>query len=61
MEEIKKDPGLYFAFSQIPNGEETKYVWIKKEAIRVGHYEYPAVFYRLKTDEELQQDKNYNK
>lgn len=57
MEEIKKDPGLYFAFSQIPNGEETKYVWIKRQGGNYGHFEIPTLFYRLKTAEEIQQDK----
>ena len=57
MEEVVKDPGLYLVFSKIPVGEEAKYIWIKKEAVRGGHYEFPELFYRLKTADELQQDK----
>ena len=57
MEAIRKDPGLYSIYLSIPVGDEQKFNWIHQPGGNCGHFEFPTRYYRLKTEEELKQDK----
>jgi hypothetical protein len=57
MEAIKKNPGLYSIHLSIPIGDEKKFEWIHQQGCNCGHFEVPTRYYRLKTAEELKQDK----
>jgi hypothetical protein len=57
MESVRNDPGLYQIYLRIPAGDEKKFEWICQEGANNGYFEFPTRYYRLKTEEELKQDK----
>lgn len=56
MEEVRKEPGVFVIYSNIPVGYENKFEWIHQIGGNLGHFKVPNLFYRSKTPDELKQD-----